>query len=418
MKNNLRFLWGGIFTSCLILLLWLFCINAAYAQTNSLCQAYSIPMAGVPCGQGYTGTKFPMRTKTCPDGKITDGLTYNTDNCKPLGYQAPDTNATNCAITPGEITCMRMPTLSGCPAGRHWVTTGTKIAHCVDNDPACGWGKSLIHDAQGNPSCITNTCPSNQVLQADGISCGCAVGLVWNGATCVAPCVPTSSIQSKACAAGYTGNQTRTATATCPLGTMVYSAWDASACVLTCPADVVTSGTCPAGYTGSTTITTTYGGAACTASKSTDTSGCSPIVCPAPSSTSGSCGAGYTGTTSITTTYSGASCTPKTTTDRSGCSSCTTSTSTEDAACGVGYTGSKSRTVSTNSCTGAVSYGAWDSSSCIAPVPRPKCAYSTWFQNTLLWPNGFQKSYQSCEKNTDCTVSCELHTCDKAGVCD
>lgn len=108
--------------------------------------ALQYPAGPVACDAGYTGKKFPMRTKTCPDGKITDGLTFDYSNCKPAGRENVDLNATDCSITPTAVGCMPVPTLSGCPVGKHWTLAGSKIAHCVNNDPVCPWGTSLTHD--------------------------------------------------------------------------------------------------------------------------------------------------------------------------------------------------------------------------------------------------------------------------------
>lgn len=78
-----------------------------------------------------------------------------------------------------------------CPGSKHWVTLGTGIAHCVLDDFVCPMAQHLVHDAIGNPSCVSNTCPSNQVLQGDGVSCACPAALsVWNGSSCVAPAPP------------------------------------------------------------------------------------------------------------------------------------------------------------------------------------------------------------------------------------
>lgn len=78
-----------------------------------------------------------------------------------------------------------------CPGSKHWVTLGTGIAHCVLDDFVCPMAQHLVHDAIGNPSCVSNTCPSNQVLQGDGVSCACPASLsVWNGSSCVAPPPP------------------------------------------------------------------------------------------------------------------------------------------------------------------------------------------------------------------------------------
>jgi hypothetical protein len=57
-------------------------------------------------------------TKECPSGKITDGLTFDTSNCKPAGKETIDVNETDCSLTPTVTGCMTLPTLSGCPVGK------------------------------------------------------------------------------------------------------------------------------------------------------------------------------------------------------------------------------------------------------------------------------------------------------------
>lgn len=325
------------------------------------CKPYSIPLDPVACGPGYTGVKFPLKVKSCPSGVITVGQTFNTENCKRVGDNI-DPNQTNCAITPTDISCVSKPAPLGCPPGQHWVTTGSGIAHCVQNDFPCPWGQSLQHDPLGNPYCVVNTCPSNQVLQADGISCACSAGLVWDGGSCVAGCSPSTSIETRACDAGYTGSKSRTVTSTCPLGTPSYGAWDTSSCVansVTCPADEYTATSCSSG-SGTAYRWYSYVGASCTRTyMGLDESGCTstPPSCPSDTVFSSSCGAGYTGMQTTTTTYVGASCTPSTTTDRSSCipvgpSSCPSDVVTYQS-CSAGYSGSKTvtTTYSGASCT-------------------------------------------------------------------
>jgi len=87
------------------------------------------------------------------------------------------------------------PIPSTCPAGKHWTTQGSGIAHCVLDDPACSSGTYLVHDTLGNPSCV-------------------------------APIVETET-RTRSCGSGYTGKkwQRRTKT-TLPDGTVKYSTWN------------------------------------------------------------------------------------------------------------------------------------------------------------------------------------------------
>lgn len=254
--------------------------SAAADTPNTACQAYSIPLAPVPCDAGYTGKKFPMQTKVCPSGVVTTGQTFNTENCSAIGKQPPNVNETNCTLTPSAKGCSSAPSLKGCESGWHWSLSGSAVAHCVPDDMICPWGQSLTHNALGYPSCVQNTCPSNQVLQADGIACGCSSGLVWNGSSCVVPCIPSSNTQTGSCPAGYTGNATRIASFICPSQTTTYSPWDNSACSMTCQGTTAVAGACPIGYTGNIITTTKYSGPSCTSNSSVDTSGCKPKFQP------------------------------------------------------------------------------------------------------------------------------------------
>ena len=210
---------------------------AADVRAPSACAPFIIPLAGVPCGPGYTGTAFPLRIKACPSGVITDGNSFDRANCKPNGVVL-DPNATNCSVTPTVVGCIQPPTAHGCSAGNHWTLDGSKIAHCVADDPNCPWGTTLKHDGLGNPTCVANTGPSNQVLQADGISCGCEASLVWNGGACVVPIVcPAQTVVATACQSGYTGNIVTTTTYSgfnCTAATYV----DSSHCVIARPPTV------------------------------------------------------------------------------------------------------------------------------------------------------------------------------------
>lgn len=96
--------------------------------------------------------------------------------------------AQDCSINPGA--CQPKPIPSECPAGKHWVTTGTGIAHCVTNDPVCTGG-TVVHDAIGEP----------QYCQ-------------------------TSEDRTASCPAGYSGYKDQTRTVKTALnGTKSYGSW-------------------------------------------------------------------------------------------------------------------------------------------------------------------------------------------------
>lgn len=215
--------------------------GAAFAQTaQSSCTPYKIPIQATvtQCGPGLVGSKFRTMTKTCPSGEVVESNDYDTSSCAaaPTGAGGVMTQETRCRLIPGA--CTGAPIAASCPAGQKWSLMGTGVAHCVDEDPVCPWGTSLTHDKNGNPSCAQNTCPSNQVLQADGKSCGCTGGTSWNGASCVPPSCyeSTATTSTEACASG--GTKYYRETTSCPGG--IYGApvksgaWDESACQVTC----------------------------------------------------------------------------------------------------------------------------------------------------------------------------------------
>lgn len=303
-----------------------FCFLLLFLSKNLLaqnCVPYSIPLAGVPCDRGYTGTKFPMKTKVCQGGQVTTGATFNTDNCKPIGAPVFDPNQTNCAISPQLIECTKAPTLKGCDAGWHWSLAGSGISHCVPDDPVCPWSQSLVHNFLGFPSCVQNTCPANQVLQADGISCACAGRLIWNGASCVAACVPSTLQETSACIAPLVGSRVRDVTTDC-FGNVTRSAWDNSGCVAAapgCPLPTSTPQACPLGQTGTSYLNTSYGAPGCLPVVSTNNSGCAAAgFCPADSSIPQVCPTGKFGTAYLITRYGAApGCVPAVTVDETGC---------------------------------------------------------------------------------------------------
>lgn len=97
-------------------------------------------------------------------------------------------HAQDCSVNPGA--CQPKPIPSECPAGKHWVTTGTGIAHCVTNDPVCTGG-TVVHDAIGEP----------QYCQ-------------------------TSEDRTASCPAGYSGYKDQTRTVKTALdGTKSYGSW-------------------------------------------------------------------------------------------------------------------------------------------------------------------------------------------------
>lgn len=347
-----------------ILVLVALCMaGPASAQTTptgeAACTPYKMPIQSTitSCGLGLIGSKFKTTTKVCPRGTITESSEYDTSGCNSAPSPAGTVNYTSrCALMPDS--CAVAPVASNCPAGAHWTLLGSAIAHCVQDDFACAWGKTLVHDAMGNPSCLQNTCPSNQVLQGDGVSCGCPSGSpIWSGTMCTNPpitCATSSQAEAPtACPAGYSGTQYRTKTTTCPSGqygspAYGYSAYDTSACtplVVSCVPGTATADTacgngyvglqfrnvttsCPGGSYGSPAVTySAFNTAQCgCANGATNYPSCTlSVTCVASSSTtSRSCGTNFSGTlftTSTTSCPSGAYGSPSygTTTDSSNC---------------------------------------------------------------------------------------------------
>jgi hypothetical protein len=273
-----------------IAMFWLNNSNAESSPGNIFTCTPSTTNNYVACDAGYTGQKFTVTTKTCPDGWpngiIKTTSTFNTNQCKK--NQEIFKGDRTCELTPSA--CAQEPSAPGCPANMHWTLTGSSIAHCVQNDPGCGWGTSLVHDGLGNPSCVANTCPANQVLQSNGSSCACPSGTAWNGSSCIAlppPCMPSAvNSGNVACGAGFTGSKHGVTTTSCP-GSVVTFAWDTSACLPIavpppCTPSAVNGGNvaCGAGFTGSKFLVTTNACPGNIISSVWNSSACSPITPP------------------------------------------------------------------------------------------------------------------------------------------
>lgn len=304
-----------------VLALLAFCVSGTtFAQTApASCTPYSIPVQSTvtECGPGLTGSKYKTMTKTCPGGEVKESAGYDTSSCRTAttGSNGAMTYEARCRLTPGG--CANAPIAQNCPAGRKWTLMGSGIAHCVDVDPSCPWGTSLTHDRLGNPSCVQNTCPSNQVLQADGKACGCPTNTGWNGSSCVPPSCFAGTATTSSSACTYGGIQYYRETTSCPSGT--YGApsksgyWDQSACAprpITCTASSYTESAacgsgrngsmyrevytnCPGGQYGSPS--TSYGG--------WNEGSCTAACSPSQSTYATACGTGYSGTKYITTNY-------------------------------------------------------------------------------------------------------------------
>ncbi|WP_395009105.1 hypothetical protein [Undibacterium sp.] len=338
-----------------------------------------------PCGDGYSGLMFKRTIVTCPDGRVTQSPEYDRSQCVPNtgngGYVNP------CIANPA--LCMGKPKVLGCPPGKHWTMEGLPYAHCVSDDPVCNWGESLKKDAIGEPiGCFPNTCPSNQVLQADGISCACPVGTSWNGTMCVPPIVtcPADSTSVSACPAGQTGQITTTTTYAVVNGACVPSTSSSNNCqVITCPADSTSVTACPAGQTGQITTTTSYSvvNGACAPSTSSSNN-CQVITCPANSTSVSACPAGQTGQITTTTSYSvvNGACTPSTSSSNN-CQALTCPANTTSfSACPAGQTGQIATTtfyvIENNSCTPYTSV----LNTCIVNVPNKSCTGKSGYNTT------------------------------------
>lgn len=297
-------------------------LGAAPAQA-AICTPYTVPVQStiVNCGPGFVGVKYKTSTLNCATGKVTVSAEYDTSGCATASMSGGQlASAMKCALTPDA--CAAVPVVQGCPIGQHWTLAGTRTAHCVPDDPVCGWGTSLIHDATGIPSCQTNTCSGGKVLQADGISCACPTNTVLSNGICVPTpptCIASVVTNSAACTGGQTGTMTQTKTTSCPGGqygtpSVTYSAWNTSSCVtpaVTCTSSTTSeSGSCPTGYTGSkyrSVYTSCPAGSygAPSVSYSGWTDNCvapAPVCTTSTNSVTAACGTGFTGTRVITTT--------------------------------------------------------------------------------------------------------------------
>lgn len=307
-----------------ILAVLAFCTTGTtFAQTApAKCTPFSIPIQSslTECGPGMTGSKFKTKSKACPGGEVRESIEFDMSGCKAATTSSNGamTQEARCRLTPGG--CANAPIAANCPAGRKWSLEGTGVAHCVDVDPLCPWGTTLQHDANGNPSCIQNSCPSNQQLQSDGKACGCPAGLVLDGATCVAP-TPTCSEGSLVTATEtcpFGGTKYLLETTTCPDGAFgaphTATAWDDSKCTapppITCTGSTFSeSAACSPGSSGTQTRSVTIScptgqyGSPFTNYGNWNTSDCRATCTPTSSTYATSCGTGFTGTKYVTTNY-------------------------------------------------------------------------------------------------------------------
>jgi len=70
----------------------------------------------------------------------------------------------DCAAGIALSSCGAIPVSTDCTPDKHWVLTGSQIAHCVLNNMECPTGTTLEHDQLGNPSCQPIICPDGQSL--------------------------------------------------------------------------------------------------------------------------------------------------------------------------------------------------------------------------------------------------------------
>lgn len=224
----------------LFALTFLFRLPSAVAENLSACQPYSIVNKDsvVPCPTGYSGVQYKLISKVCPSGTISTSTEFVTASCVPVNNSGgrPPKPTIDCGSN-ANSGCATPANAAGCPDGQHWSLAGSNVAHCVMDDFACPWGHSLTHDRLANPSCIANTCPSNQVLQGDGISCACPSNLsAWTGSTCVVPCVQSTTPNGVvACGAGFSGTMYTSTVVSCPAGpsgssVTAISGYNTSAC--------------------------------------------------------------------------------------------------------------------------------------------------------------------------------------------
>lgn len=342
------------------------------------------PATEKACGDGYVGLMFKRTIVTCPGGKVTQSENYDTSQCVRKGSGQVDP----CTINP--TLCLSALKPPPCGVGRHWTTYwpkgDKKYAHCVADDPVCGWGTKLTYDDRAEPSCVPVVCPGNQVLQSNGQTCSCPANLPnWNGTTCSAPvCDVTVEAMYPPCPAGQAGELKYLNTIDCR-GKLVNSIEVKNTCeaIPGCPSPSVGYMACPTGYKGQVMVTTTYQvvNNACVPTVTSDTSACTVDTtpqCPATTVTNGACMAGLVGNVKITTSYSvvNNACTPSTTEDSSGCynpyhdnpNTCPGS-SVSYGACPAGQNG---QTVTTTSYTkvndACVPSTTTDSSGCTTPA--------------------------------------------------
>lgn len=307
-----------------------------------------------------------------------------------------------CAMSP-EL-CMSEPLARGCGDGRHWSAAGSGMAHCVDDNRNCADGKAAKRDEYDNLVCAEEKAggqgdrwsarkPRRRISRRQStIRRGSAMKKIFVGLW-LAMIAFTAQAQGN-CSLSPESCMTAPIAQACPSGKHWTTAGSGIAhCV---NVDPVCASSEKVAYD---SLGNPSCVSRCSASEYWNGSMCRP--CTTTSNAAGSCQSGYTGTAyrSVTTN----SCTGSTSYgawDYSGCTvACTTSNSTQSGSCQSGYTGTAYRSVSTNSCTGATTYGTWDYSSC-----TQSCGTSSSTQSGSCQSGYSGTAYRSVTTNS-CTGS-------------
>lgn len=258
--------------------------------------------------------------------------------------------------------CLGAPTPRPCPSGYHWSLEGSGIAHCVMDDPVCPPDEDLIHDAQGNPSCVAKpkcanggtdfpicTKPTCANGGTDYPTCTDPVTPTCpNGATdfpvCTQPVCPNGGSDYPTCTNPVkpTCSNGGTDYPVCTQPVCANGAFDYPTCTDPTPKctnggsdyPVCTQPVCPNGakdYPTCTETTTTKcanGAADYPTCISTETPTCvngaqnypdCSFSCPPDKSEIGACPSGFIGSALIKTTYAQNTCIASTSIDTSGC---------------------------------------------------------------------------------------------------
>lgn len=73
----------------------------------------------------------------------------------------------DCSISPDQ--CMTEPAARGCGEGRHWSSSGSGLAHCVEDDRDCANGKAGKRDEYDNLVCADEREAAEKAVEKENV---------------------------------------------------------------------------------------------------------------------------------------------------------------------------------------------------------------------------------------------------------